>query len=221
MNSIPPCESNLVQFKRSWSDNIRNELVAFANTLGGDLYIGIDDSGTLVGVDEPDRLEERVISVARDNVYPSIMPLLSFRRITDGNKTALVVHVMPGTEKPYCTDPSDISTIYVRVGTVSMRASYAQITRFVEEANPTPWESRLSKNQALTFDYCNAFSLSRNLNFNPAQDFFYGFVDPKSREFTNLAFLCSDQNSFKIVIAVFADDEKSPSSNLKNFQVRF
>lgn len=163
---------------------------------------------------------------ARDNVYPSIMPLLSFRRITDGNKTALVVHVMPGTEKPYCTDPSDISTIYVRVGTVSMRDSYAQITRFVEEANPTPWESRVSKNQALTFDYCNAFSLSRNLNFNPAQDFFYGFVDPKSREFTNLAFLCSDQNSFKIVIAVFADDEKSilikseefSGSILKNLQ---
>lgn len=193
------------------------ELVAFANTLGGDVYLGVDDQGKLVGVEEPDRLIERIISAARDNIYPSIIPLLSFRRIQENGKTAVVVHVMAGPDKPYCTDPSDISSIYVRVGSVSMTASYAQIARFVAEANPVAWESRVSLNQELTFDFCRAFSLSKGLDFNPSQDFFYGFADPKSREYTNLAFLCSDQNSFKIVVAAFEDDDKSQMLKFKEF----
>lgn len=209
MSKIPPCESEIVEFKRNWTENIKKELVAFANTLGGDLYIGVGDAGEIVGVDQPDRTAERVISMARDNIYPSVMPLLSFKRIREGDKTVVAVHVMPGTDKPYCTDPSDIGTIYVRVGTFSMTASYAQVSRFVAQANPVVWESRVATEQALTFEFCRAFALSKNLNFNPTQDFFYGFVDPKSRSYTNLAYLCSDENPHKIVIAVFADEEKA------------
>ena len=35
MSKIPPCESGIVEFKRNWTENIKKELVAFANTLGG------------------------------------------------------------------------------------------------------------------------------------------------------------------------------------------
>lgn len=68
---LPSHESVTTEFKREWTDNIKKEIVAFANTLGGDLFIGVDDDGTLVGVDNPDRLEERIISTARDNI-PSL-----------------------------------------------------------------------------------------------------------------------------------------------------
>ncbi len=35
MSKIPPCESEIVEFKQNWTENIKKELVAFANTLGG------------------------------------------------------------------------------------------------------------------------------------------------------------------------------------------
>lgn len=193
------------------------DLAAFANTLGGDLYLGVDDQGALVGVEEPDRLIEQVISAARDNIYPSIIPLLSFRRIQENGKTAVVVHVTAGPDKPYFTDSADISSIYVRAGSFSMTASRERVARFVAEANSTAWENRVSLNQELTFDFCRAFSLSRGLNFNPLEDFSYGFIDPASRELTNLAFLCSDQNSFKIVASAFFDDDKSQMLKSKAF----
>ena len=71
---LPPHESVTTEFKREWTDNIKKEIVAFANTLGGDLFIGVDDDGELVGVDNPDRLEERIISMARDNIHPACRP---------------------------------------------------------------------------------------------------------------------------------------------------
>lgn len=111
---LPPHESVTTEFKREWTDNIKKEIVAFANTLGGDLFIGVDDDGELVGVDNPDRLEERIISMARDNIHPAVTHLLWFERIRRDGKTALVVHVGPGTDKPYCTDPRDSGTVYVR-----------------------------------------------------------------------------------------------------------
>lgn len=48
MSKIPPCESEIVEFKRNWTEDIKKELVAFANTLGGDLYIGVGDAGALL-----------------------------------------------------------------------------------------------------------------------------------------------------------------------------
>ena len=36
---LPSHESVTTEFKREWTDNIKKEIVAFANTLGGDLFI--------------------------------------------------------------------------------------------------------------------------------------------------------------------------------------
>ena len=214
---LPPHESVTTEFKREWTDNIKKEIVAFANTLGGDLFIGVDDDGELVGVDNPDRLEERIISMARDNIHPAVTHLLWFERIRRDGKTALVVHVGPGTDKPYCTDPRDSGTVYVRVGSVTLRASITQIRRFVEESNPTPWDSRIARDQSLTFHYCAAYCAERGLNFNPLHDFTYGLVDPKSRCYTNLAFLLSDQNTYRITLAIFRDQQKNDLKKTKEF----
>lgn len=214
---LPSHESVTTEFKREWTDNIKKEIVAFANTLGGDLFIGVDDDGTLVGVDNPDRLEERIISMARDNIHPAVAHLLWFERVRRDGKAALVVHVGQGTDKPYCTDPRDSGTVYVRVGSVTLRASITQIRRFVEESNPTPWDSRIARDQSLTFHYCAAYCAERGLHFNPVQDFTYGLVDPKSRCFTNLAYLLSDQNTYRITLAVFRDEQKTDLKRSKEF----
>ena len=43
-------ESGILEFKRSYTDEIKKEIVAFANTEGGELIIGVDDDGTVIGV---------------------------------------------------------------------------------------------------------------------------------------------------------------------------
>ena len=68
MHLIPPYENHVVEFKSQWGDNdgqtIKKTLVAFANTYGGDLYIGVNDDGTVCGVQDIHDVEERLCSVA-------------------------------------------------------------------------------------------------------------------------------------------------------------
>ena len=47
-------ESETIELKEVVVDEIKKEIIAFANCDGGKLYIGVQDDGTLVGVDDPD-----------------------------------------------------------------------------------------------------------------------------------------------------------------------
>lgn len=51
-------ESQNIEYKRSWRDEYLKWISGFANASGGKLFIGIDDQGVVVGVDEPDKLME-------------------------------------------------------------------------------------------------------------------------------------------------------------------
>jgi len=61
------------EFKESWADKYLRNIAAFANTDGGTLYIGVDDIGNIVGVEDyryllkmlPDKIESalRIVPV--------------------------------------------------------------------------------------------------------------------------------------------------------------
>ncbi len=43
------CENGTLEYKRQYTPDLKKEVVAFANTAGGKIYIGVDDDGTPVG----------------------------------------------------------------------------------------------------------------------------------------------------------------------------
>ena len=43
-------ESESVELKEKYSDSVCKEIVAFLNTNGGKLIIGVNDCGTIVGI---------------------------------------------------------------------------------------------------------------------------------------------------------------------------
>ena len=49
-------ESETIELKSSVVADLCKEVIAFANTKGGTLYIGVEDNGTVVGVDSADRI---------------------------------------------------------------------------------------------------------------------------------------------------------------------
>ena len=53
-------ESQDIEFKKSWDDKYLHWVCAFANTQGGILYIGVDDKGKVVGVDDFHKLSEDI-----------------------------------------------------------------------------------------------------------------------------------------------------------------
>ena len=49
-------------------DDIKKEIIAFANREGGILYIGVQDDGTVLGVDDPDETALRISNMVRDAI---------------------------------------------------------------------------------------------------------------------------------------------------------
>ena len=51
-------ETQTVEFKQTWKDEYLKTICAFANSDGGSLYIGLDDNGKAVGIDNAKALIE-------------------------------------------------------------------------------------------------------------------------------------------------------------------
>ncbi|MFQ5812912.1 MAG: ATP-binding protein [Anaerolineae bacterium] len=116
-------EGPTIEFKREWPQRgdvtaeIGSELVAFANTQGGYLLIGVDDNGLVVGVTGDWRkLEERLMGICRVCSPPVV---LTVEEVAVEGKSILVAHVPEGTDKPYRV--RDIC--YVRVGSTAQHAT--------------------------------------------------------------------------------------------------
>ena len=52
-------ESSSVELKSIVNDDFKKEVIAFANTNGGEIYVGVDDNGVVVGVDNVDKVMEK------------------------------------------------------------------------------------------------------------------------------------------------------------------
>ena len=69
-------ESNRVKFKRELNDSLEKEVVGFLNySEGGEIYIGIADDGTVIGIENADDLQKRIVDRIKNNIFPSTMGL--------------------------------------------------------------------------------------------------------------------------------------------------
>lgn len=76
-------ESNRLELKRILNDSLEKEVVSFLNYHeGGEIFIGIDDDGTVVGVQDSDDIQKRIIDRIKNNIYPSTMGLFDVVIVT-------------------------------------------------------------------------------------------------------------------------------------------
>ncbi|MBL4761439.1 MAG: putative DNA binding domain-containing protein [Gammaproteobacteria bacterium] len=96
-------EDSKHQFKANVTNEISlaAEMVAFSNTQGGRLIIGVADDGSIAGLNRDDmgRLSNLVSNVASQHVKPPINPLTENIALADG--LVMVVTIEPGIAKPY------------------------------------------------------------------------------------------------------------------------
>jgi predicted HTH transcriptional regulator len=117
-------EGKTLEFKRDLSnpDGALKTIVAFANTAGGTLVIGVEDrSGHVRGIADPLDLEERLANLISDHVAPRLVPeieILPWRRTQ-----VVAVQVHPSPTRPHYLGREGIDGgVYVRVGSTNRRA---------------------------------------------------------------------------------------------------
>lgn len=125
-------ENSGVEFKR---DDIRpeqlaKEVVAMANFQGGRVLLGVEDDGSVSGIQRRD-LEEWVMNVFQDKIHPMILPFYEEVRLDD-DKLVAIVSFPIGISKPYVVRDKGKEEIYIRVGTTSRLATREQQMRLFE-----------------------------------------------------------------------------------------
>lgn len=208
MERIPAYESDVVEFKSAFSkENIKKTIVAFANTYGGDLYIGVNDDGSICGLDDVHTVEEQLWNMVRDNIFPSIIGSVDAQRVQIDKKSVLHVHVSRGPNPPYSLAMDDPRYVYIRVGNTNAPAHLEDISRMVERKNPVPYEKRSSPVQDLTFEKCMEYCRRYDVEFDLKANTNFGFWDRSKEQWTNLAYICSDQCSTQMHLIRFKDDK--------------
>ena len=117
-------EGKTLEFKRELStpEGAIKTIVAFANTAGGTLVVGVEDKSRHVrGVPDPLALEERLDSLVSDLILPRIVPDLE---IVPWRRTQVVaIEVHPSASRPhYLKREGPKSGVYVRIGSTNRRA---------------------------------------------------------------------------------------------------
>ncbi len=125
-------ENSGIEFKR---DDIRpeqlaKEIVAFANVQGGRILLGVEDDGTITGL-QRGNTQEWVMNVFRDKVHPQIIPFYE-EIVMDPNIKVGVITLAPGISKPYVVRHNNREEIYIRMGDRSELASREQQLRLFE-----------------------------------------------------------------------------------------
>ena len=69
-------ESETVELKSIVVEDIKKEIIAFANCKGGKLYIGVQDDGTVSGLDNPDEVSLQISNMVRDAIKPDLTMFL-------------------------------------------------------------------------------------------------------------------------------------------------
>ena len=209
-------ENERIEYKSQMIDDIYKEVIAFANTDGGVIYIGIDDRGNVIGIDDVDETYTRLTNGIRDAIAPDVT---MFVRYVLRENRVIQIEVGEGSYKPYYLKAKGMKPtgVYVRQGASSVQASPDQIRRMIKESDGDVFEQVRTMHQELSFETaCKAFERYK-VDFTEDKYIALGLRSIHDDQYTNLALLLSDQCRHTTKIAVFGDDANTTFKDAREF----
>lgn len=203
-------ENLTTEFKREYTDDIKKTVIAFANTDGGEIFIGVSDAGTVVGVDDADEIMLKTMNTIRDSIKPDMTMFVLCEPRMVNEKTIIVITVQKGTASPYSLKGKGIRPegVFVRQGASTVPATESLILKMIKETGGDSYEKTRSLDQNLTFDYTAKVFKEENIKFGAEQKRSLGIVG-EDGAFTNLGLLLSDQCSHTVKLAFFEGTGKA------------
>ena len=209
-------ETENIEFKSQVTDDIYKEVIAFANTNGGVIYVGIDDKGNVIEVDDVDKTYTRITNGIRDAIAPDVT---MFVKYTLQDNKVIKISVNEGSFKPYYLKSKGLkpSGVYIRQGTTSAQASPEQIRQLIKESDSDVYELMRSLEQDLTFNNAIKVFKKYNVEFGKEKYRVLGITDASDSLYTNLAQIISDQCVHTTKVAVFGNDANTEFRDNKEF----
>lgn len=211
-------ESETVELKAVIADDIKKEIIAFANCEGGKLYIGVRDNGEIIGVEDSDGVALQISNMVRDAVKPDLTMFLHYETLKVEGKSIIAVDIQRGTQRPYYIAKKGLRPegVYVRQGYSSVPATDTAIRRMIKETDGDSFEEMRSLEQGLTFEAAQKEFSDRKVLFGSIQMKTLGVVN-QDGIYTNLGLLLSDQCVHTIKAAVFEGTNQSVFKDRREF----
>lgn len=211
-------ESETVELKSILVDDVKKEIVAFANCGGGKLYIGVQDDGTVIGVDDPDGVALQISNMVRDAIKPDLTMFLHYQTLNEDGKEIVVIDIQQGTERPYYIAKKGLRPegVYIRQGYSAVSATNTAIHQMIKETDGDHFEEMRSLEQDLTFETVKNEFAERNILFGKSQMKTLGIMTSDG-VYTNLGLLLSDQCVHTIRVAAFEGTTQQVFKDRKEF----
>lgn len=209
-------ESENIEYKSQMLEDLYKEVIAFANTSGGTIYIGVDDQGNITGIDNMDDTYTRITNGIRDAIQPDVT---MFIRYTLQDNQVIRIEVGSGSYKPYYLKSKGLKPtgVFVRQGASSVPASPDQIRQMIKGSDGDVFENMRSMQQELTFEAAQIAFTRYHVAFAEDKYIALGIRNLYDDQYTNLAWIVSDQCQHTTKVAVFGDDANTLFKDAKEF----
>lgn len=188
------------EFKIKLTEKFEEEVISFLNTKGGNIYIGVDNNGKIVGINgDIDLLQRTIKDRIKDNIMPSTLGLYDVIVMEEKGKKYIKVIIARGSEDPYYIKGMGMTpdSCFIRVGSSIQSMSYDIINNRVNKRIRTSLKNLVSPKQDLTFKqlkiYYEEKGFSINSNFLKQLDL---YTDDGRYNYN--AYLLADNNTISI-----------------------
>ena len=181
-------ENMHIELKKKYTKDILKTVVAFANTSGGKIYIGIDDNSKILGVKDIDSDILKLSNSIRDAIKPDVTIFTSISIEKIDGKDILVVDVQK----------SVISSVPV---------TEAVIFKMIRDTDGENFEDLRSINQILEFNSLIEEFEQANIKLGKSQMRTFNIID-KDGLYTNLGLLLSEECPYTMKATIFEGNTK-------------
>ena len=201
------------EFKIKLTDKFEEEVIAFLNTNGGNIFLGIDDKGSIIGVKgNIDLLQRTIKDRIKNNIMPSTLGLFDVAVLEKDNKKYIKVIVARGNERPYYLKGMGMTpdSCFIRVGSSIQSMPNDMINNEFSKRTRNSLKNIISPKQDLTFSQLKIYYEEKGFSIN---DNFLNQLELYTEEgkFNYVAYLLADNNSISIL---FGKYEGTNSINL-------
>ena len=210
-------ENENIEFKELYTENIYKEIVAFLNSGSGTIYIGYNDNGELIGLENVKETEEKISNGIRGKIVPDCSVFVSINNATLDNKDYIIINVSKGVNIYSLKDKGIIKGTYIRNGSCSMPATEETVKQMIIKNSNITFETSVANNQNLTFNYIREAFMGINIDINSKNIMKNLFVLDNNGNYTNLALLLSDQSPYTVKVATYQSVNKTNFLDRKEF----
>lgn len=196
------------EFKMKLNDTLEKEVIAFLNTDGGNIFIGVDDEGNINELNNIDLLQRTIKDRIKDNIMPSTQGLYDVVVREKNEKKYIQVVVAKGNQRPYYLKGMGMTpdSCFIRVGSAVESMNQETILNLFSNRARHSLKNIKSPMKELEFKTLKIYYEEKGFEIN---DNFLKKLDlyTEDKEFNYMAYLLSDNNHVSVQFAKYDGDD--------------